>query len=32
MAEVLIYAWDATTGEWRKVVVTSEGKLKIKSE
>jgi hypothetical protein len=30
MAQVLLYAWDATTGEWKKVAVTSDGKLKIK--
>ena len=31
MATVLLYAWDATAGEWVKVAVTSDGKLKIKS-
>ena len=31
MAEVLLYAWDDTTGEWVKVAVTAAGELKIKS-
>jgi hypothetical protein len=31
MATVLVYAWDATTGEWVKVAVASDGKLKLKS-
>jgi len=31
MAQVLLYAWDATAQEWKKVAVTSDGKLKIKS-
>ncbi len=31
MAEVLIYAWSTTAGEWVKVAVTAAGELKIKS-
>lgn len=31
MAEVLLYAWDTTAGEWVKVAVASDGTLKIKS-
>jgi hypothetical protein len=31
MAEVLLKAWDATAGEWVKVAVASDGKVKIKS-
>jgi len=31
MAQVLIKAWDATTGEWVKVAVTADGVLKVKS-
>ena len=31
MAVVLLKAWDAVTGEWVKVAVTSDGKVLVKS-
>ena len=31
MAIVLLKGWDPVTGEWVKVAVTSDGKVKIKS-
>jgi len=31
MAAIHIYAWDAINSKWVKVLVTSEGKLKLKS-
>jgi len=31
MAGSYIYAWDAVNSKWVKVLVTDEGKLKVKS-
>lgn len=31
MAEAEIYAWDETNQEWIKVVVDSDGKVKVNS-
>jgi hypothetical protein len=28
--EVIIKAWDNTTGEWKKVAATSDGRIKVK--